>query len=114
MYACSTGSGISRIGQTLSLYDRAIERDIERAEQSPFVDIPFADHTDQRPDPPEINGRVPDEIRRNNLTNNLTAVERETHPNSKRSRRQNAALREGALDIGIDFEMEPVDEDDFR
>lgn len=96
-----------------STHDRAIDRDLDRAEQSPLFEIPLADHTDRRPDPPEINGRIPDEIRENELTGALTVVEKETHPNSQESREQNADLREGAVDLGLDFEMEPVDEHDF-
>jgi len=99
--------------QSDSRHDRAIERDIERAERSPLFDIPFADHTDRRPDPAEINDRVPDEIRRNEITGELTIVEKETRPNSRRSQEQNADLREGATDLGLDFEMEPVDDDKF-
>ena len=99
--------------RTGSVHDRSIERDINQAERSPLFDIPFADHTDRRPDPPEINDRVPDEIRRNEITGELTVVEKETRPNSRRSQEQNADLREGVADLGLDFEMESVDDDEL-
>lgn len=97
--------------QSESVHNRAIERDIERAERSPLFDIPFADHTDRRPDPPEINDRVPDEIRRNELTGQMTVVEKETRPGSRRSRQQNEDLQAGADRLGLNFELDPVDDD---
>lgn len=93
-----------------SLHDRSIERDIRSAELNPLVDIPFADHTDLRPDPPQINDRVPDEIRFNEFTREVTVVEKETRPNSGRSRNQNRDLSEGAMDLGFDFEVDVVDD----
>lgn len=95
-----------------SLHDRAIERDIDRAERSPLFDVPFADHTDRRPDPPAINGRIPDEIRENERTGELTVVEQETHPGTRHSREQNADLQAGADRLGLDFDLDIVDEDD--
>lgn len=96
-----------------SQHDSSIERDIAEAELDPFVDIPFADHTDRLPDPPEINDRVPDAIRVNDLTGDVTVIEKETDPDTARSRKQNADLRDGACRRGWGFEMDLVDEDDY-
>jgi hypothetical protein len=96
-----------------SIHNRSIDQDLNQAERSPLFDILFADHTDRRPDPPEINGRIPDEIRENELTGEITVVEKETQPGSRASREQNADLQEGALDLGLDFEMETVEDNDF-
>lgn len=99
---------------TESHHDRAIDDEIDAALGNPFVDVPFADHTDRRPDPPEINGRVPDAIRVNEVTGDATIVEKETHPGTEHSREQIADLREGARDRGLDFDLDIVDDDNFR
>lgn len=99
-------------GQTESRHDRAIDEEIDAAVRSPFVDVPFADHTDRRPDPPEINGRVPDAIRVNELTGEATIVEKETHPGTEHSREQVADLREGAGRRGLSFDLDIVGEND--
>lgn len=97
-----------------SRHDQAIEEDIAQAELNPFVDVPFADHTDRRPDPPEINDRVPDALRVNELTGDVTVVEKETHPGTARSQEQVQDLRAGARQRGWGFDLDVVDEEEFR
>jgi hypothetical protein len=99
---------------TESRHDRAIEDEIAAAELDPFVDVPFADHTDRRPDPPKINGRVPDAIRVNDLTGEATIVEKETDPGTHHSREQIEDLRDGARRRGLGFDLDIVDDDGFR
>jgi hypothetical protein len=84
-----------------SIHNRSIGQDIDQAEQNPHFHIPFADHTDRRPDPPEINGRVPDEIRESELTGELTVVEKETHPDTHAP--ENRTRTSGLARIGWDL-----------
>lgn len=94
-----------------STHEQAIEADIFQAELDPFTEITHADHTDERPGPPTMNGRRPDEIRRNLMTGQRTAVEVEPHPETQRSQEQVADLKSAAQDRGMGFELEPLDSD---
>lgn len=94
-------------GEDTPSHEEAIEEDIQAVQSDPFTEIVAADHTDMRRDPNPVNGRIPDEVRRNTLTGERTFVEKESHPESKRSQRQMSDLRAGTDD---DVVLEPLDD----
>jgi hypothetical protein len=94
-------------------HDEAVEREVRQHENQPNTEVVSADHTDLRPAPIQINGRVPDFVTENTRTGTRTAHEVEGHPNTHHSREQLEDLQIGTDELGMGLAVEPVEEPAF-
>lgn len=96
-----------------SSHDEAVEREVRQHENQPYTEVISADHTALRPDPDQINDRVPDFVTENTRTGTRTAHEVEGHPDTHHSREQLDDLQAGTDELGMGLEVEPVEEPAF-